>query len=428
MTQEVEVRKYVNPGIEEGKGSITYEWATWGIGIITDRYDDEGYADLFFYYIENQKILHTTHANLMSTTTMNSIARTMAQRVPDIPWDDVLTFVTGKTMAIARQGEPLLEVGTKPETMRINYRLWPILQEEEPTTVYCPGGTGKSYVATLVACLVQFDKFGLPDCCRSWTPVQGNVLYLDWEATHRDHLRRTWAVKKGLGIEDGGTFFYQSYSQPLVKVVRQIQKLIAENDIKLLIIDSVMAAQSYGTDQAQIASQFYNALRSLRCTTLALDHVSKDDMRNSAEAESVGPYGSVVKFNRSRQQFELKKHQVKGESHIDLSLVHRKFNEGNLLEDIGIRINFINDNDGHLDKVTFTSLDIATHPVFGAMRATHLRIDEALTEGGLMTPKEIHEQYIPDKSEDAIRTTLNRYNKNMFVKVGEKWGRVASEH
>jgi hypothetical protein len=356
---------------------------------------------------------------------MASIANRLQKNLDDLPWTDILTFIAGKTIEIAREGEPLLEVGTKPETMKINYRLWPILQEDEPTTIYCPGGTGKSYLATYIACLVQYNYAGLTDCHQIWTPIQGNVLYLDWEATHRDHLRRTWAAKRGLGIDNEQIFYYLHCDQPLVKILNQIQRIIAEHNIKLLIVDSVMAAQSYGTDQAQIASQFYNALRSLHCTTLALDHVSKDDMRQSTDNESVGPYGSVVKFNRSRQQFELKKHQVKGKDYIDLALIHRKFNEGRLLDDKGIRISFIYDSNGHLDKVTFTSLDVATHPAFGAMRQLHERIQDALAEGGLMTPKEIHDQHITDKSEDAIRTTLNRYRDDLFVKVGGKWGNKA---
>jgi hypothetical protein len=146
-------------------------------------------------------------------------------------------------------------------------------------------------------------------------------------------------------------------------------------------------------------------------------------MRQPVEGESVGPYGSVVKYNRSRQQFELKKHQTKGQDYIELDLIHRKFNEGRLLDDIGIRLDFIYDGNDHLDKVTFKPLDIATHPVFGAMRPLPQRLDDALAEGGLMTPKEIHDQHITDKSEDIIRATLNRYKGSMFVKVGEKWGR-----
>jgi hypothetical protein len=427
QTSQTEVRKFVNPAVEENTTFIRYEWATWGLGIIADRYDDEGYADLSFYYTKDNRIIHRARANLMSTITMNTIGKRLELNIDSLPWTDILTFVTGKTIEIARRGEPLLKVGTKPETMKLEYRLWPILQEGEPATIYCPGGTGKSYLATFIACLVQFDYQGLTDSRQLWTPIQGNVLYLDWEATHSIHLRRTWAVKKGLGIEDERTFLYQAYDKPLVKVVNNIQNLIAPNDIKLLIIDSVMAAQGYGTDPAQIASQFYNTLRSLRCTSLALDHVSKDEMKQSADAESVGPYGSVVKFNRSRQQFELKKHQTKGQNYIELDLIHRKFNEGMLIDDIGIRIDFINDGDGHLNKVTFTSLDIPTHPIFGTMRPLPQRLDDALAEGGLMTPKEIHDQHITDKSEDIIRATLNRYNKKMFVKVGEKWGRVASE-
>jgi len=335
----------------------------------------------------------------------------------------MLTFIAGKTLQIAREGESVMKLGTKPDTMKLNYRLWPILVEEEPTTIYGPGKTGKSYLATYIACLVQYDCFGFADSKEIWTPTHGNVLYLDWESNYKVHQRRTWAVKRGLGIEnDDRTIKYLHLDVPLVKVVNQIQRVIIENDIKLVIVDSVIAAQSYGTDPAQLASQFYNALRSFRCTTLSIDHIAKSEMRQPDDVETIGPYGSVVKYNLSRQQFELKKYQVKGKNYIDLALIHRTSNDGALLDTKGIHVEFKYDSDGHLDKVTFSSLDVAAHPAFGAMRPLYERIQDALTQGGFMTPKEIQEEYIPDKTEGNIRATLNRYRDELFVRVGGKWG------
>lgn len=426
QTSQTEVRKFINPNVEENTTSIRYEWATWGLGIIADRYDDDGHADLTFYQLKDNTILLPTRASLLDTRAISSITNRLERNIDDLPWTEILTFVAGKTLQIARRGEPVLPLGTKPETMKQKYRLWPIIQEEEPTTIYCPGGHGKSYLATYSACLVQFDFMGLSDSRQAWTPIQGNVLLLDWESCYRDHQRRTWAVKKGLGIKDEGTFLYQPCSQPLVKDLPNIQRLVADHDIKLLIIDSQMAASSYGPDPAQVASQFYNALRSLRCSTLTLDHVSKEEMKNTADGEGIGPYGSVVKYNRSRQQFELKKHQAPNQDYIDLDLIHRKFNEGKLLDHIGIRLTFIYDKDGILDQVTFTSLDIPTHPVFGAARPLPQRLDDTLAECGPMSPKELTE-VMPDKSEDVIRATLNRYKDKMFVKVpgSDKWGRKA---
>jgi len=145
-------------------------------------------------------------------------------------------------------------------------------------------------------------------------------------------------------------------------------------------------------------------------------------MRIAQDAEGVGPYGSVVKYNRSRQQFELKKHQAPDQNYIDLDLIHRKFNEGKLLDHIGIRVSFIDDGNGTLDKVTFASLDVAKHPVFGAARPLPQRLDDVLTEGA-MTLDELAD-LISDKSRDMIRATLNR-DKDRFVKLpsSDKWGR-----
>ena len=234
------------------------------------------------------------------------------------------------------------------------------------------------------------------------------------------------AVKRGLGIEGEGTFLYRRCTQPFVRDLPQIQRLVAEHDVKLIITDSQIAASSYGPDPAQVASQYYNAGRSLRCSGLTIDHVSKEEMRASMDSDSTGPYGSVVKGQRARQTFEIRKHQAPDQDYLDLDLIHRKCNEGKLLDHVGIRITFVNDSNGLLDKVTFTSLDIATHPVFGAARPVPQRLVDALAEGDLSI-KQLHE-LMPDKSEDTIRVNLNRYKDKLFVKRNnDRWGNIAHE-
>ena len=426
--QPADTVPFATPEVEVCPGFIRYEWGAWGIGIIADRYDSEGAADLQFYYTQNSKIIiPPTHTNLTSLVTRTALIKTLKYNLDTFPWHDVMTYVTNKTLQIAREGQPLQNLGTKPATMKLSFRLWPILEEGEPTTIYCPPAHGKSYLAAYIACLVQFDKFGLADTPQAWTPTQGNVLYLDYESSYEKHQRRVWAVKQGLGIDDDATFLYRRCEQPFVRELTQIQRLVADNDIKLMIVDSQIAASSYGPDPAQVASQYYNSLRSLQCANLTLDHVSKSEMQNPMDAEGTGPYGSVVKSQRARQTFQLRRHQVPGQDYLDLDLIHSKNNEGRLLDQIGIRINFIYDSYGVLGKVTFTPLDIATHPVFGAARKLEERLVTAL-EGGPMTTRDLAE-LLPDKTEATIRATLNRY-KDRFVKLldTDEWGLRAYDH
>jgi len=333
------------PSIIEGIGFINYAWPELGLRVMAERITDEGYAELLFYSVNGtgESLWHRSKVNLLATPTMNSLAKRLTENSLDIPWADVLTHITNKTVEIARRGEPMVPVGKKPETLKVTYQLAPILEKNQPATIYGPGGSAKSYLADFIAVLVQINVAGITDSKSYWMPVAGNVLYLDWEASKEDHDRRVWAIKRGLGIDSDETFLYRFCSQPLVSDIHSIQSLVSNNNIDLVIIDSQMAVSGYGTDASQVASQFYNALRSLLCTSLTLDHVSKEDWKNS---DSVGPYGSVVKYNRSRSQFAIKKSQDAGENFIELSLIHRKHNEGKLLKPIGIRIKFNENSEG----------------------------------------------------------------------------------
>lgn len=408
-----------------GIGFIDYTASKWGLRIRAERYDDDGYAELSFF-LKNEtgeNLLLPAKVNLLSIPTMNSVVKRLERNSTEIPWPDILTYVAGKTMEYARRGEPVKDVGKKPETMKVEYQLSPILEKNEPTTIYSPGGYAKSYLAAYIACVVQFNCKGITDSHNCWLPTAGNVLYLDWESSSQDHERRVWAIKQGLGINTEETFSYLFCHQPLVADIYNIQRKIAERKIALLIVDSQMAAEGYGANPSQVSSQYYNALRSLHCTSLTLDHVSKAEWGKLADADSLGPYGSVVKFNRSRSQFEIKKSQTAGEDFMELALIHRKHNEGRLLKPIGIRIDFHNNTDGELEKVTFKACDISDNPQLSKVQTLKDRLIGIL-EGGSMAVKELAEE--TGKSETAVRVELHRH-KEVFIKVDKQWELKAYE-
>lgn len=401
------------PSVTEGINFVNYAFSELGLRVVAERYDDDGFAELTFFKNNDsgELVLYKGKANLLSTPTQNSLVKRLRENLPDAPWVDVITSVSLNTLEIARRGEPVVPVGKKPVTLKVEYQLAPILEKGQPTTIYGPGGSAKSYLADYITVQVQLNYSGIYD----WLPTAGNVLYLDWEASKADHDRRVWAIKKGLGIDTEDTFLYRFCSQPLVSDIHSIQSLVFENQIDLIIVDSQMAATGYGPDQAQVASQFYNALRSLRCTTLTLDHVSKEDWKSS---DSVGQYGSVVKYNRSRSQFEIKKSQNAGDDFIELSLIHRKHNEGKLLKPIGIRINFNENTEGQLESVTFESCNIEDNPELSRTLSTRDRIVGLLKHGKLEV-KAISEEL--DITEATIRARLND-NKRLFKHFADGWG------
>ena len=407
------------PEVKENIGSIQYIFEDLGLKVNVERMSDEGKAELWVFSLNGSKgkykLLHTANANLMSTSTMSGLAKRLREHSEKISWPDVLTYITAKTMEIVRRGEPIKKIGMKPEQMKLEYTCYPILEKGQPTTIYGQGGNGKSYLAEYIGCLVQFNVCGV----HGWLPTAGNVLYLDWESDYEVHTRRTWAIKKGLGIDTSETFLYRYCSQPLVYDIDQIRRLVSENNIELAIIDSQMAASSHVPgDPAVAIAQFYGALRSLRCTTLTIDHQNK-------EGEL---YGSIAKTNRSRSQFELKKAQEPDETFIEVALIHRKHNEGKHLKSIGIKINFIEDNEGHLEEVKFQDCEVVNiHKLSEVASTLKDRIINHLASGAT-TAEDITES-LPGTTINGIRVTLTRLKKSGHITRldNQRWGLTYNE-
>lgn len=318
-----------------------------------------------------------------------------------------------------RINSPLIvsDLNTEPISMGVNYVLHPLLPFGHPTTLYCPGGSGKSITSDFLGFIIQ-NGIAVPSL--NFYPLKQNVLYLDWEADEETHKRYIKAIKAGLGIDAAEKFSYIKLERPLHSEVANIIEVVKTNEIGFIIIDSQMAATAEGDkymSESQVASQYYNDIRSFNCSTLTLDHVTKEAMKfddNSGTA-----YGSVVKYNRVRCQWEMKKTQEEDGSYIELALSNKKFNLGRLHKPIGIRINFENDSDV-LVNVTFEPCDLAENPVLSKTLPVKTRLINSLRKIKRADVTTLAE-YI-DAKESTVRTELSR-SKNYFVELSNKeWG------
>ena len=358
----------------------------------------------------------------MSAQSCDHLAKKLTHHL-QIDWDTVLTYVSALAFQEYRKGEPVYEIGKPPDDMKVRYQLEPILERGQVTTIFGPGGSMKTYLADFFATLINYGYTALNSNDFGLLPESTIVLYLDWESGRENHERRVWAIKRSLGIENTDCFYYRFCTQPLVNDIQAIQKLVVEYGIGFVIIDSQMAASGYGPDPAMQATQFYNALRSLRCTCLVLDHVSKESWSGSG-TESTGPYGSVVKYNRSRSVWEVKKTQEPGDDFVELSLKHIKHNEGKLNKPVGIRVRFTEDQEGQLESVNFQIADISGNPILGKTLPMKERLISALKPRDKEV-KELAEEL--GSSEDIVRARLNQY-KQSFFHYTDGWGLLNDHH
>ena len=368
-------------------------------------------------------IISHIKTNLYSQKARRDLAKELAETYLDeyLPWDKMLEYAITDVIQRIKEPPELSDISQDPQDTKVRYLLEPLLVIDLPNTLFSPGGKGKTILANYVAVLITHGiaaSNGLP-----FIPIEAKVLYLDYEADIETHRRYVTAIEKGLGLSHK-PIYYLNLDQPLTSYYGGfLRDLIKQYNIDLVIVDSMMAATALDTSrqtEAQVASAYYNLLRSFGCTTLTLDHTTKQSM--IADDNAVAPYGSIVKFNRSRSQWELKSSQQVGDDTMEIALTDRKFNLGKPRPSIGVLIKFNNDAD-ELLSVEFSPCDIADNPILSKVLPIKARAEELLKHGPLPV-KDIADELGEDPS--TIRTTLNRY-KNTFNKIGNDWGLLCDE-
>lgn len=353
-----------------------------------------------------EPVLSPTKLNMLSVSAKKSFVEALNKRV-DLEWSTIIEQACYKTVKAYRQGDSPVQVGNLPVRAKRRYRLYPWVMEDNMTSLYGYGGSCKSYIAGFVAIMIQtgIGKLG-------FSPIQGNVLILDWESCQEDWDERIKAIKLGMGFDSEALPIYKRCYRTLSSDILEIQKIVLENNIKFVVVDSVgMASQTSG-EYHDSAIQMLRAARSLNCSILLIDHKSK--------ANEI--FGSVYKQNEVRSAFEIVNTQEEGADKIYVSIEHTKMNNGPKTKRIGLEIEFIGDED-ITEMVMFKKVDVADIPELSKSLPLKDRIIAELKHGGLSVA--LLSEALGEK-EDVIRTILNRH-KNLFVKLsGGNWGLVVN--
>ena len=223
----------------------------------------------------------------------------------------------------------------------------PLIQYGHPTLLYGKGSSGKSWMAQYLSVLIHegLSRSGL-------TVEQSTVLYLDWETDLNEITSRILMLRQGMGLspeQDSGVW-YKFMSQGLAADIAEIMALVKEHNIRFIVLDSLGSACMGEPESAEVVLRMFMALRSLGVTSLCIDHTNKEGSL----------FGSVYKFNNSRQIFEAKKEQGEDEASLEFALFHRKANNSKLVKPLGWLLSFDNVNHAaYLDRrdVKYTRLE-----------------------------------------------------------------------
>ncbi len=398
-----------NANVQESTGQITYSWDDLGLKIQVERISNEGYAELRFISVngESETLLHITRVNLLSTTTMTSLAKRLGENSQSIPWTDVLTYVVGKTLEVARRGEPIVEIWpSEDDTLTPEYLLEPLLYWNHPNVLFGDYGSLKSGMALVIAYVVQLpypnNTLGLK------TRDESTIcLYLDYEDDSSSFRKRWSALERGLK-QGAMPIQYKRMTATVSESVGELQRIIADNKVGLLIVDSLGPAAKGNLNDSEPAIKYHAALRQFGITSLTLAHTSKDQFTKRRTI-----FGSVFFTNLARSVWECKSEQETGEDEATISLKHTKANLSKLHPPLGYTFSFTD------NSISVNKTDLSDTGLSGELPLS-MRVKGLLRRGAL-TVKDIAE--VLEANEATVRTAINRMAKKaQLVKVGESWG------
>lgn len=407
------------PVVKEKPGCITFIWAADRLVIDAKRYDNKGGAELTVWYDtgDQLRLVAQNEVHLLSPSSRNTLIRQLRDTSDEyayINWHWILTCITYKVVKTARGGEPLKELWpTDEDSATLTYLLEPILYKNHPAVIFGDYGSLKSMLALIMAYVVQLpcrnNNLGLITKDEPSTCLYGD--YEDEAATFQD---RWGKIQRGFGVDAPMPILYQRLARPLADIIEEVQEIITDNNVKLLIIDSLGPAAGGNLNDPEPAIKYHEALRRLGITSLTLAHNSKDPLTKKRTI-----FGSVFFTNLARTIWECKADVEPGQNDALISLKHMKANLSRLYGTLGYRITF-DDN-----RIAVAKADLADSSLASELPLTFQV--KALLRDGPLAAQEISEAL--DRDLTTVRVTLTRmFNHKQVCKVtGHKWALATKE-
>ena len=328
-------------------------------GRLTMRHGAEG-SDI----IDRRRIVSGVDQNMSSTVTRRQLIKELQEKIPDdnLPgytWGQIVEQMCSLVQDTYWQGEPVHTIGNGLQLppRESGFLCSPYLRSGVSTMFYGKGGSTKSMIGARLALLVQA---GVSEPGMT-VQRQANVLVLDWETDAYDFNERVKAIKAGSEVlRDTDTAIgYRRCHRPLLDDISEIQRQVVDRDVGFIIIDSVGGALRGDFNDAAVAIEFFNAVRSLNVTALLIDHVAKG---------GTDPIGSVMKLNTARSTWEVQASEEDvGSSTRRVALFHRKVNTGKMLSPRGFKVVFQSDHqDEELQQVRFEPIEVSDVPDLAA--------------------------------------------------------------
>ena len=333
--------------------------------------------------------LSTADFNLSSARARHERGKLLADRAkaPDLDWDGFLEEFCLKVLAAERAGQPATVLSELPRPVPSEeFDVDGIrLLRDHPVICFGDGGDGKSYLG--LYCGGELARRGL------------TVLYADWELgedDHRDRLERLYGP-------DMPRVLYARCDRPMTVEADRLGRLVRQHGVDYLINDSVAFACDGPPEAAEVASDYFRALRQIRCGSLNLAHT------NRSETSDQKPFGSAFWHNGARATWYIKRAATSSDGQrLNIGLFNRKANLGPLRPAIGFEVAF------DAERTWFRRIDVGDVDDLAASLPIWQRMRHAL-KSGPMTIAALAEQL--QVKVDSVDKSARRLQGKAFTRV-----------
>jgi hypothetical protein len=364
--------------------------------------------------------------NLLSGTARSSTARYLdaLPRPKDVERVDHREALEMAFLAVLdreRQGEPFDIVGHRPIGRTEDRRLLGRhIVEKRPQSIVAPGNTGKTTAARAMVASLELNAEILPGMPPR---EQTRCLVLDWDTDADDWNDGLARIAAGVG-QEMRPVLYRRCRRPLDEQIEKLSEVIAREDVGFVVIDHVEAAsasRTTGESYEQRTDRLFAAIGELGpVTTLLLDHVTGDDVRNGSERIARKAIGSVMKLNKSRAAYYLAREPSPLPGRAEMVLHNIKLNDAAPLPPYSFAVLY----DGDDGPIRFETTDLESPELLRALSQPE-QMRRHLRDGAVGT-QELAE--LLDAPQSTVRTILARDKGRHFLRLPDgRIGLVASD-
>ena len=318
------------------------------------------------------------------------LARRAKTKTADLDWHgllDDLSFQVGKAEATGERAVLLADIPRPLPDSGYTVDGFTLLKKH-PQILFGDGGALKSFL------MLHFAG-GLAK--------QGaKVMYCDWELDGSDHRERAATLWGNDNIP--GIVYVRCY-RPLVSEIDRLCRLKHEHSIDFAFIDSIAFACHGKPEDAEVASAYYRAVRTLGIGTLHAAHITK-----AGDFAEHRPFGSAFWHNGARATWFAKAEDESSDTSRSrtVALINRKANLNARRSAMAYRFEF-EPGMVRINRTDPTSVDsiASSLPVWQ-------RIKAAVTSGPLSFAELVEETGL---KEDTIRKTVTRKQGGMFTVI-----------